>query len=519
MSSVSRPDKVGAHRRAETIREGMRSFVAATEAIAKAYEARDWVTLGYSTWDEYCLKEFAESQLKLNTSQREQAVLAFRGVGMSTRAIAKALGVSKGSVHRTLKPGAPIGARAASAEAASETMPVEVYRCEKCTKPLAEGIVKAAQRRCLGCDPNREHAAYEVGGPCMVCPKPCENCDGTVKATDVPAGHLRCRACDPTSLHRAVVVDGKFIGDCIECINQAAAAERLAAANPQTSAAVTADSTDGIVGIPVGEPDVDELAASTSGTPSSEENFSDGVDAQPRVDPVGSEPGYDGLGSGNPQTAAGPEVEVSPSPAVGPHGVRSAVRPEPTAAGTAVGSVPDGVGYWDVAVRDNPEERIEEEAASFSAPPLLAGVTPEDSPAADGSLPDGASPAPEQPGLISPTVGSDGGPRSEVDQQVAGVSPAGAAPALRDAALVEPVELEGGGLAADPSSSSDPDQPWESPAEQVVRLFKTFTDELDAVDYEAVGPELTEIDLYAIQQCDARIADHLERLEKFVRTP
>lgn len=102
MSEIERPDTVGAHRRAETIRDGMRGYATAMEAIAEAFEARDWMTLGYKSWDEYCEKEFSEKRLKLNREQREQAVLAFRGAGMSTRAIAAALGVDDKTVRNDL---------------------------------------------------------------------------------------------------------------------------------------------------------------------------------------------------------------------------------------------------------------------------------------------------------------------------------------------------------------------------------------------------------------------------------
>lgn len=102
MSDIERPDTVGAHRRAETIREAMRGYVLGMDAIAEAYERRDWVALGHASWDVYCEKEFGEQRLKLTRDQREQAVLAFRGAGMSTRAIGAALGVDNKTVRNDL---------------------------------------------------------------------------------------------------------------------------------------------------------------------------------------------------------------------------------------------------------------------------------------------------------------------------------------------------------------------------------------------------------------------------------
>lgn len=102
MTAIEKPDVIGATRRAETIRNGMIGYAAAMEAIGEAFEARDWVALGHKNWDEYCEKEFSEKRLKLTQQQREQAVLAFRGAGMSIRAIGSALGISTTTIQRDL---------------------------------------------------------------------------------------------------------------------------------------------------------------------------------------------------------------------------------------------------------------------------------------------------------------------------------------------------------------------------------------------------------------------------------
>lgn len=41
--------------------------------------------------------------------------------------------------------------------------------CERCGKELDEGVVAAAQLRCVTCDPDRLHYAVEVGGTCEPC--------------------------------------------------------------------------------------------------------------------------------------------------------------------------------------------------------------------------------------------------------------------------------------------------------------------------------------------------------------
>jgi hypothetical protein len=105
MSQIEKPDVIGATRRAETIRAGMVGYVEAMAAIGEAYEQRDWVTLGHKDWDTYCEKEFSGKRLKLSRDERELAVLAFRGAGMSIRAIGSALGVSHPTVLNDLRSG------------------------------------------------------------------------------------------------------------------------------------------------------------------------------------------------------------------------------------------------------------------------------------------------------------------------------------------------------------------------------------------------------------------------------
>src|SRR5262245_47698596 len=107
MSEIERPDAVGAHRRAETIREGIVGFARAKEAIAEAYEHRDWITLGYTSWEQYCEKEFSARRLKLNRSERGEAIEAFRELGMSVREIGAALDLPKSTVQDALKPPPP----------------------------------------------------------------------------------------------------------------------------------------------------------------------------------------------------------------------------------------------------------------------------------------------------------------------------------------------------------------------------------------------------------------------------
>ncbi len=79
------------------------------ELVQTAYRGRAWAALGYETWDEYCAGEFAGTRLALPREDRQEVVQSMRESGMSTRAIATATGVGKGTVHRELA-SAPNGA-------------------------------------------------------------------------------------------------------------------------------------------------------------------------------------------------------------------------------------------------------------------------------------------------------------------------------------------------------------------------------------------------------------------------
>ncbi|MFJ9365425.1 hypothetical protein ACIRRA_13535 [Nocardia sp. NPDC101769] len=67
--------------------------------VTQAYLDRVWKTLGYSSWDEYCTKEFGSCRLQLPREERQEIVASMRELGMSTRAIAAATGLSVGTVH------------------------------------------------------------------------------------------------------------------------------------------------------------------------------------------------------------------------------------------------------------------------------------------------------------------------------------------------------------------------------------------------------------------------------------
>lgn len=74
----------------------------AWDLIEQAYAARVWDALGYDSWDHYCLTEFGTTRLRLPRDERREVVASMREVGMSTRAIASAVGVDAKTVRTDL---------------------------------------------------------------------------------------------------------------------------------------------------------------------------------------------------------------------------------------------------------------------------------------------------------------------------------------------------------------------------------------------------------------------------------
>lgn len=74
--------------------------------IAEAYTERAWAALGYSSWDDYCTREFGTSRLRLPREERQEVVSSLREQGLSLRAIATVTGDSVRTIRRELSGGA-----------------------------------------------------------------------------------------------------------------------------------------------------------------------------------------------------------------------------------------------------------------------------------------------------------------------------------------------------------------------------------------------------------------------------
>ena len=75
------------------------------ELIKEAYASRAWASLGYASWDDYCTQEFGTSRIRLPREERQEVVASMREIGMSTRAIASATGVSRRTLIRDRQSG------------------------------------------------------------------------------------------------------------------------------------------------------------------------------------------------------------------------------------------------------------------------------------------------------------------------------------------------------------------------------------------------------------------------------
>ena len=96
------------HAEAERITERIRLTVDTTarnlsklaELVSEAYERRADLAMGYGSWAEYSKAEFGDETQKLVPEFRRQLVGMLSAEGMSTRAIAPAVGVSEATAWR-----------------------------------------------------------------------------------------------------------------------------------------------------------------------------------------------------------------------------------------------------------------------------------------------------------------------------------------------------------------------------------------------------------------------------------
>jgi hypothetical protein len=71
--------------------------------VVQAYHGRADIALGYTSWDEYCVKEFGTTRLRIPSEERAELVTSLRAAGLSYRALESATGISKSTASRIAK--------------------------------------------------------------------------------------------------------------------------------------------------------------------------------------------------------------------------------------------------------------------------------------------------------------------------------------------------------------------------------------------------------------------------------
>jgi hypothetical protein len=99
MSDLATLDRDEAKQRLERVKSGVERI---WDDLVVLYQGRAWQVLGYQSWDALCDAEFGGTRIALPRQQRQEIVCDMREAGMSTRAIASAIGVAKGTVQNDL---------------------------------------------------------------------------------------------------------------------------------------------------------------------------------------------------------------------------------------------------------------------------------------------------------------------------------------------------------------------------------------------------------------------------------
>jgi hypothetical protein len=108
MSAVNPPLQIVPHRdlnttQARAITEQIKSAMGdLILLVAPAWQGRVWIALDYESWADYIKAEFGNAPLSLPREERKAVTSLLRGQGMSTRAIAPAVGVHHDTVASDL---------------------------------------------------------------------------------------------------------------------------------------------------------------------------------------------------------------------------------------------------------------------------------------------------------------------------------------------------------------------------------------------------------------------------------
>lgn len=110
------------------------------QLVTRAYTERAWDALGYSSWDDYCTREFGTSRLRLPREERSDVVSSLRESGLSLRAIASATGYDEKTIRNTLTSAGAENSAPVDPEPVAPEPDADTAQCIHCgtTLPLAQ---------------------------------------------------------------------------------------------------------------------------------------------------------------------------------------------------------------------------------------------------------------------------------------------------------------------------------------------------------------------------------------------
>lgn len=148
-----------ARARAGQIRSGAVDYLRTLALIAVAKEARDDITLGYASWEEYVAGEYSALRLRIGEEYRQKAIEELRLTGLSQRAIGGAIGVSAATVNRALRSGVSNETR--EPDYTSETIDGELLSGDDDSSSSSPPPKRSAPPRTV-VQPSREESEPEV---------------------------------------------------------------------------------------------------------------------------------------------------------------------------------------------------------------------------------------------------------------------------------------------------------------------------------------------------------------------
>lgn len=139
-------DVIEARDRLARVKEGVERLYVDVVAL---YQGRAWIALGYASWNDLCEAEFAGTRFRLPAAERAEVIGQMREAGMSTRAIASAVGVTHTTVRREVSTGTFVPVDTVHS-LDGRVMPARATRVSLQPPPDPLGLLSDGDRRAIG---------------------------------------------------------------------------------------------------------------------------------------------------------------------------------------------------------------------------------------------------------------------------------------------------------------------------------------------------------------------------------